>query len=237
MIEIEYSIGEIKTSMFVAGEHPFYLVTEEWVKAKNINMGDKILASSGSVAEITSIRKIDGPHNCRDLIISHNHNYFVTTGNALDHDTSCDRAPTNQLELIPYNLANKPSKHPNGKPTGNHSGPWAAARYFNSDSREEVIAWGCASDNMCAEDAAVSDLRHKLGHAIGLHRGNVKISHAYVRTYTKKGRLVNKMSPCIHCRNNYGSSLNDGTLGTSNLPKVSRGYLPTSLAEARDNLK
>jgi len=58
-----------------------------------------------------------------------------------------------------------------------------------------------------------------------LHRGNVEISHAYVRKYTKKGRLVNKMSPCIHCRNNYGSALNDDTMGTSNVLKDGRGYL------------
>ena len=80
---------------------------------------------------------------------------------------------------------------------------------------------------MCAEDAAVSNLRYKLGDTIGLHRGNVEISHAYVRKYTKKGRLVNKISPCIHCRKNYGRALNDGTMGTSHLHKDGREYLPT----------
>jgi hypothetical protein len=226
MIEIEYSIGEMKTSMFAVEEHPFYLIAEEWIKAGNLNVGDKILTCSGTVAEIASINKTEGSHYCRDLKISHNHHYFVTTERALAHDIICDRVPIDPLELIPYTLANKPSKFPNGEPTGDHSGPWVAARYFNRDSSSDVIGWGCANDSMCAEDAAVSDLRHKLGDAIGLHQGNVEISHAYVRKYTKKGRLVNKMSPCIHCRNNYGSALNDGTMGTSNLSKDGRGYLP-----------
>jgi cytidine deaminase len=79
---------------------------------------------------------------------------------------------------------------------------------------------------MCAEDAAVSDLQKKLGDNIELHRSNVNISHTYVRKYSKKGRLVNRISPCTHCRNNYGSALNDTTEGSSDLTKDGRRYLP-----------
>ncbi|PKG56016.1 hypothetical protein [Shewanella sp. GutDb-MelDb] len=226
MIEIEYTIAELKTSMFVVEEHRFYLVAQEWVEAGNLKMADQILACSGAVAEITHINKIEGAHHYCDLKISHNHHYFVTTGRPLSRDTLCDRAPVDPLELVSYQLANKPSNFPDGTPTGDHSGPWVAARYVNSDASEDVIGWGCASDNMCAEDAAVSDLRHKLDDAIGLHRGNVKISHAYIRKYTRKGRFVNKMSPCVHCRDNYGNALNDSTLGKSDLVKDGRGYLP-----------
>jgi hypothetical protein len=226
MIEIEYTIAELKTSMFVVEAHYFYLIAEEWIKADDLNVGDEILSCSGTVAVIGHINKIEGSHHYCDLKISHNHHYFVTKARALANDTICDKTPTNPLELIPYELANKPSNFPDGKPTGDHSGPWVAARYFNSDSSKDVIGWGCASDNMCAEDAALSDLKHKLGDAVGLHRGNVEISHAYIRKYTRKGRFVNKMSPCIHCRENYGSALNDTTLGKSNLPKDGRGYLP-----------
>lgn len=226
MLEIEYAIGDIKTAMFAVEDHPFFLIAEEWVKAGELCVGDKILGCSGAVAEIASINKVEGTHQCRDLKISYNHNYFVTKQSTLAQDTNCDRAPIDPLELIAYQLANKPSNFPDGKPTGDHSGPWVAARYLNSSSGKEVIGWGRANDNMCAEDAAVTDLKHRLGDAIGLHRGNVEISHAYVRKYTKKGRLVNKMSPCIHCRDNYGSALNDGSMGVSNLPKDGRGYLP-----------
>jgi hypothetical protein len=37
---------------------------------------------------------------------------------------------------------------------------------------------------------------------------------------------VNKMSPCVHCRDNYGSALNDVTVGVSDLVKDGRDYLP-----------
>ncbi|KXO09240.1 hypothetical protein AKG98_1456 [Moritella sp. JT01] len=225
MIEIEYAIGEIKTSMFVVEDYIFYLIAKEWIKAEDLNVGDKISSCSGTVAEILSINKIDEPQYRPDLKLSHNHHYFVTTSSVSAHDKISADAPADSLESIAYLLANKPSNFPDGTPTGDHAGPWAAAKYINCDTSEEVIGWGRASDHMCAEDAAISDLRHKLDDAIGLHRGNVKISHAYVRKYTRKGRFVNKMSPCTHCRDNYGSSLNDITMGTSNVAKEGRGYL------------
>ncbi|SGZ08471.1 Putative uncharacterized protein [Moritella viscosa] len=225
MIEIEYAIGEIKTSMFVVESYSFYLVAKEWIKAEGLNVGDRISSCSGTVAEILSINKIDDPQYRPDLKLSHNHHYFVTIGSVSAHDKISADAPTDPLESIAYLLANKPSNFPDGTPTGDHAGPWAAAKYVNCDTSEDVIGWGRASDHMCAEDAAISDLRHKLDDAIGLHRGNVKISHAYVRKYTRKGRFVNKMSPCTHCRDNYGSALNDVTMGTSNVVKEGRGYL------------
>ncbi|MGI2040045.1 polymorphic toxin-type HINT domain-containing protein [Shewanella frigidimarina] len=229
MIEIEYSIGELETSMLVVEEHRFYLITKEWIKAVELNVGDQILACSDAIAKIESINKVEGSAHCRDLKISHNHNYFVTTARPAFHDTLCERAPIDKLERIAYELANRPSNFPDGKPTGHHGGPWVAARYLHCDLSKEVIGWGRANDNMCAEDAAVSDLRQKVADAIGvieLHRGNVDISHAYLRKYTKKGRFVNKMSPCVYCRDNYGSALNDTTEGVSNLPKDGRDYLP-----------
>ncbi|WOT04209.1 polymorphic toxin-type HINT domain-containing protein [Shewanella youngdeokensis] len=226
MIEIEYAIGELQTAMFVADDHPFYLVTKQWVNAKALNSGDKILACDSSVAQVVTIKRIPGNHVCQNLKISHNHNYFVSTDRALGFSPSCDQAPSDALELVAYQLANKPSHLPDGKPTGFHSGPWVAAKYCGSGP--EVIGWGRANDNMCAEDAAVSDLRGKLGNTVILHRGNVEISHAYIRKYTKKGRFVNKMSPCSHCRNNYGNSLNDRTMGTSDLVKDGRDFLPAS---------
>lgn len=233
MIEIEYSIGEMKTSMYVVDEHVFSLanepLTKQWVKAVDLNVGDLLAACDGTAGLILHIKKIAGIHSCRNLKISHNHHYFVTAGGISTQDKVSNNAPNDPLEQIPYQLANKPSNFPDGTPTGEHAGPWAAARYLNCDTNEEVIGWGRASDHMCAEDAAFHDLRHKLDDVITLDRGNVTISHAYVRKYTKKGRFVNKMSPCIHCRDNYGSALNDDSMGTSNVAKEGRGYLaPTA---------
>ncbi|PCK07580.1 MAG: hypothetical protein COA42_13615 [Alteromonadaceae bacterium] len=226
MIEIEYSIDEMKTSMYVPDEHTFYLIAKEWVSAENLNVGEKLFTRSGTVAEIAQVNKIDDSHFVRNLKNSHNHKYFVTTESVVSHDAICERAPSDPLDLIAYNLANKPSNLPNGQSTGDHAGPWVAARCSNTGLSKEIIGWGRADDKMCAEDAAVSDLRHKLGDAIGLHRDNVKISNAYVRKYARKGRLVNKISPCIHCRDNYGRALTDDTMGTSDLSKDGRGYLP-----------
>jgi len=239
MTEIGYSIGEIKASMFVSQEHTFYLSSKEWIMAGDLAVGDEIIACSGAVARVGHINETEGEHKLPDLKASHNHHYFVTAQSGLGGSTlRCDKAPEDPLELIPYTLANRPSNLPDGKPTGHHAGPWVAARYIHGDSGVETIGYGRASDSMCAEDAAVSDLRLKLGSAAVLrpaaalspttvlNRANVEISHAYVRKYARKGRLINKMSPCMHCRNNYGSALNDKTMGSSNLSKEGRGYLP-----------
>lgn len=227
MIEIEYSIGEIKTLMFVNAEHTFFLSTQSWIKAKELKAGSRILAKNGSIAEVTNIRVIEGRYQCRDLMVSHNHHYFISAQSKSLGAVYTDTLPSNELERVAYQLADKPSHFADGKPTGNHSGPWAAARYIATESSEDVIAWGRANDLMCAEDAAVSNLRLKLADSISLHQGNVNISHAYIRKYTKKGRFVNTMSPCQHCRDNYGDALNDSSLGASDIIKSHRDSLPS----------
>jgi hypothetical protein len=226
MIEIIYSIDDIEMSMFAPEAHTFYLSDETWVTAETLNVKDKIFTRCGTLAEIININQIDDSHHVADLKICHNHNYFLRPESMVYQEKICDKAPLDPLNLVAYKLANRPSNLPNGTPTGAHAGPWAAARYFNSDTGKEIVGWGCANDSMCAEDAAVNNLRVKLGDAIGLHRGNVKISYAYVRIYKRvRGRIVNKISPCDHCRNNYGDALNDKTVGKSNLSKDERGYL------------
>ena len=226
MIEIEYSIGDIKTLMFVNAEHTFFLSTQSWITAKELKAGSRILAKNGSIAEVTNINVIEGQYQCRDLMVSHNHHYFISAQSKLLGAVYTDTLPSNELERVAYQLADKPSHFADGKPTGNHSGPWAAARYIAAESNEDVIAWGRANDLMCAEDAAVSNLRLKITDQIELHQGNVEISHAYIRKYTKKGRFVNTMSPCQHCRENYGSALNDDSLGASDIIKSHRDNLP-----------
>jgi len=230
MIQIDYSIGTIKTSMLVSQEHYFQRTADAWVQAKDLAAGDKIHTTSGGQAEILQLKQSEdmpSPNGKKtNLITSHNHHYFTTRPSPGNHDTPCNKAPTDALEQIPYTLANKPSHGPDGKPTGDHAGPWVAARYVDVEFKIEAIGWGRADNDMCAEDAAVNNLRQKLGDTIKLHRANVKISHAYIRKYSKKGRIVNTMSPCTQCRNNYGNALSDKTLGTSDLTKKGRGYLP-----------
>ena len=226
MLEIEYTISETQTAMYVANEHTFCLENQSWLCAISLKAGDSILAKNGSVASITKVKLIEGEYKCRDLMVSHNHNYFVSTSKLHSSVTNASIVPNDPLELIPYQLADKPSHFADGKPTGHHSGPWVAARYMATKPSEDAIAWGRANDLMCAEDAAISNLRLKLGNEIELHQGNVEISHAYIRKYTKKGRFVNTMSPCLHCRDNYGAALNDVSLGTSDLVKTHRDQLP-----------
>jgi len=227
MIEIVYTIDDIKMSMFVADAYTFCLNDKAWVTADKLNCGDKIFTRCSTLAEIVYTKNVDNLHHVRDLKISHSHHYFLTTDDVLDEERISEKAPTNPLELIAYRQANSPSSFPNGKPTNNHAGPWAAARYFNTQTAMETIALGCANESMCAEDSAVNNLRQKLGDDIELHRANVKISHSYVRIYKRvRGRIVNTISPCSHCRNNYGNALNDSTTGKSNLSKGKRGYLP-----------
>jgi len=227
MIEIEYSIGEIKTLMLVNPEHTFFLSTQSWIKAKELKAGITILAKNGDTAEVTNINVIEGQYQCRNLMVSHNHHYFISAQSQSLGAVYTDTLPSNELERVAYLLADKPSHFADGKPTGDHSGPWAAACYFDHAVGQKIIAWGRANDLMCAEDAAVSNLRLKLGDSTSLHQGNVNISHAYIRKYTKKGRFVNTMSPCQHCRDNYGDALNDSSLGTSDIIKSHRDSLPS----------
>jgi hypothetical protein len=242
MIEIHYAIGDIKTSMFVHDSHSFYLLENTWITAKNLNAGDKIQACSGAPAEVLAVNKaasIENSLHFGNLKTSHNHNYFISKKSKVDNKKNssvCNNAPQDSFEFLAFDQADKPSKLANGEPSGNHSGPWAAAKYIDNDSPIEIIALGCANDLMCAEDAALKNLKAELVEnaentenldlsTIKLHRGNVRISHAYVRKYSRKGRIVNTISPCQHCRDNYGDALNDKSLGKSDLEKSHRGFL------------
>ncbi|MCL1065545.1 hypothetical protein L2735_01775 [Shewanella olleyana] len=232
MLEIEYSINELTTLMYVESMHDFCFIDQQWIKASKLNVGDEILARSGAVAVIVTINAVDTRHpdpqlvsKLRDVKLSHNHHFFVTKKPSSALDVNCEQAPTDPLELIPYELANKPSYFPNGEPTGHHSGPWVAAKYID-DSGFETVGWGRADDSQCAEDAAVFNLKSKIAKTALLNRQNVTISHAYIRKYSKRGRLINTMSPCSHCRENYGKALNDKRIGESNLIKSGREYLP-----------
>ncbi|GIU52820.1 hypothetical protein [Shewanella sp. KT0246] len=232
MLEIEYSINELTTLMYVESTHEFCFENQQWIVASKLKVGDKILTRNGVIAAVITINTVDTrypePHlvsKLRDVKLSHNHHFFVTKKPNSALDVSCEDAPTDPLELIPYELANKPSYFPNGKPTGHHSGPWVAAKYID-DSGFETFGWGRADDTQCAEDAAVSDLKSKIEIPLLLNRQNVSISHAYIRKYSKRGRLINTMSPCSYCRENYGEALNDKRIGDSNLKKTGREYLP-----------
>jgi len=102
MIEIEYAIGEIKTSMYVEDEHAFFLITKEWIQARVLNVDDKIAACDGTTADILSINRIDDPQYRPDLKLSHNHHYFVTKGNVSANDKISANAPTDPLEAIVF---------------------------------------------------------------------------------------------------------------------------------------
>lgn len=230
MIEIVYRISEEAVSMFVEAGHTFCLAENKWQAAETISVGDCIVSRNGDIAEVIELNMMAAECVSPSLKSSHNHHYFLVAdaemNEAINSGVRCGSVPVKPLELIPYNLANRPSSHANGEPTGNHAGPWAAAEYLNTDMATDVIAWGCASDTMCAEDAAVSALRLQLGNKVSLSKVNVKISHAYIRKYTKKGRMINIMSPCLYCRKNYGEALSDATVGESDLDKAGRGHLP-----------
>ena len=230
MLEVKYATEDNSTLMYVPKGHRFFTVNQQWIKAEELTIGCELCLRSGAVARISSVLSIDPRYHYCDVKLSHNHHFFVTDNPKSAQDVNCIEAPTDPLELIPYELANKPSYFPNGEPTGHHSGPWVAAQFVD-DSKisispvNDIVGWGRADENRCAEDAAVADLLSKMPKGIILHQGNVRISHAYVRKYTKKGRLINTMSPCCYCHDNYGRSLNDQTIGDSDVIKLGRSFL------------
>ncbi|MEZ9234445.1 hypothetical protein [Shewanella sp. 10N.286.52.A9] len=232
MLEIKYTIDDITTLMYVDQVHIFSNFNKQWVTAASLKTGDKIIARNGSQASILRIVEVDTrkPNaelvaKLRDVKLSHNHHFFVTQQPQSALEVSCEQPPNDPLELIPYQLANKPSYLPNGEPTGHHSGPWVAAKYVD-EVGNEFIGWGRANDRYCAEDAAVIDLKDKVADVSLLTQQNVTISHAYIRKYSKRGRLINTMSPCQYCRDNYGIALNDSRVGDSNVVKAGRDHLP-----------
>lgn len=226
MIEVVYQMSSLETSMFISESCRLYSSEGVWLRGDQLRAGDQLVSCCGSIAEVIEVNAVNDRLEISDLKQVHNHRYFVSAEQKNHEGGAVNEVGLDPLEQVAYELANKPSTSANGEPTGHHAGPWVAAEYLNADIDNRVVTYGCASEAMCAEDAAVNALRQKLGNKIELNQCNVKISHAYIRKYTKKGRMINTMSPCLHCRKNYGAALSDATVGESSLVKTGRGRLP-----------
>jgi len=70
-------------------KHELYLIDKGWVRAYDVEVGDKMLDSKGNEIEITNIEytKYDEPIPTYNLTVDGNHNYFVTNIQALVHNT------------------------------------------------------------------------------------------------------------------------------------------------------
>jgi intein/homing endonuclease len=76
---------EIKTTP----THPFWVVGEGWVAAGKLNVGDKVLLSSGKTAEIGTIsnEQLKQPIKVYNFEVEDWHTYFVSDENVLVHNS------------------------------------------------------------------------------------------------------------------------------------------------------
>ena len=75
-------------------KHELYLIDKGWVRAYDVEVGDKMLDSKGNEIEITNIEytKYDEAIPTYNLTVDGNHNYFVTNIQVLVHNalSVCD---------------------------------------------------------------------------------------------------------------------------------------------------
>jgi RHS repeat-associated protein len=73
--------------IYVTEEHPFFVVSKGWVKAKNLHNADVLKTSNGKkVSKITMIKKLSKKVVVYNIEVDGNHNYFVTDSKILVHN-------------------------------------------------------------------------------------------------------------------------------------------------------
>ncbi|MFN3406034.1 MAG: polymorphic toxin-type HINT domain-containing protein [Cytophagaceae bacterium] len=75
--------GEI---IFATAEHPFYVQGKEWVKVKDLQIGDNLITTNGAILSLTGIKRLDGVNTVYNMTVDGNHNYFVGKAKILVHN-------------------------------------------------------------------------------------------------------------------------------------------------------
>ncbi|CAM3831664.1 polymorphic toxin-type HINT domain-containing protein [Flavobacterium branchiophilum] len=72
---IEISVGNEK--IVCTPEYPFY-VSNNWVEAKDLKVGDKLTLKDGSFVLITALKQLDKTEKVYNFEVAQNHNYYVS---------------------------------------------------------------------------------------------------------------------------------------------------------------
>ena len=73
--------------LYVTEEHPFFVIEKnDWVKVKDLKIGDNLFNSLGETVMIEAISKQESYSTVYNITVSGNHNYFVGKTKILVHN-------------------------------------------------------------------------------------------------------------------------------------------------------
>ena len=81
-----YQLEIDNETYFVTEEHPFFVVGKDWVKVKNLKIGDLLLSSNGEHLEIKTISNLNLRKTVYNITVDGHHNYFVGKNRVLVHN-------------------------------------------------------------------------------------------------------------------------------------------------------
>ena len=70
----------------VTEEHPFFVVGKDWVKVKDLEIGDELITQEGDKVKMVEKRYKEGSFIVYNITVEGEHNYFVTSSAILVHN-------------------------------------------------------------------------------------------------------------------------------------------------------
>ncbi|PKP20027.1 MAG: hypothetical protein CVU04_04790 [Bacteroidetes bacterium HGW-Bacteroidetes-20] len=73
-------------TIYVTGEHPFFVKNKGWICVKDLNKGDILISHDNIVPIIQSKSKILWKNNVYNIEVNPNHNYYISNYKILIHN-------------------------------------------------------------------------------------------------------------------------------------------------------
>ncbi|MFM8253162.1 MAG: polymorphic toxin-type HINT domain-containing protein [Planctomycetota bacterium] len=99
LVEIDLGGETIRAS----GGHPFWVIGQGWVRARQLQAGQKLHGVSGAVA-IEGVKNGADDEQTYNLVVEDFHSYFVGTARVLSHDNMVRRPTGNAVPGVPRQL-------------------------------------------------------------------------------------------------------------------------------------
>ena len=80
-------------TIYVTGEHPFYVEGKGWMQAKDLKAGNELLTSTGKITKVQSLKPFAKNRTVYNIEVDGNHNYFVTSSMILVHNKRINPSP------------------------------------------------------------------------------------------------------------------------------------------------
>lgn len=86
-------------AIIVTGEHPFFVETKNWVKAKDIEVGDGLMTLLSHSVVVSAIDKLNGRRLVYNIEVAGTNNFYVGKGKILVHNKSFNSFLLNLKDL------------------------------------------------------------------------------------------------------------------------------------------